>query len=683
MEKGSLVEFRYQGGRRLGIADRPDGKKNWVIIDQQGQSHTVQPRQVTYSIGGSYTPADLPEFLQQVAAHHDPSGLELVWELLSADGETATVPELAEFMFSSDRPELCYTVHALLSEDKVYFKQKGDRYEPRPASQVAEIQHQMEMEAKKAAEWEGFLTRLKQRLAASPEEPPKERPEEWPEEPPAIAPSDRPRIDALERFAVSEEAGKQTASAVEILSALERPKTATGAFELLVDLGLWSPHENLFLRQRQIVTHFPQEVLTMASGCLQNPIDDADADHRLDLTHLKVYTIDDESTREIDDGLSVETLEDGSARLWIHIADPTRWISPGDELDLEARRRSTSLYLPTGTIPMFPAALATGPMSLRQGELCYALSFGVVLDETGAIADYTISPSLIRPTYRLTYDDVEDILQLQIQAEQEVEAIAKWAEIRRQWRTSQGAITIQMPEASIKVKEDEVTISLQETSKARQLVAEMMILAGEVTGRYASESGIAVPFRGQPQPELPDEEDLLLLPAGPVRDCAIRRCMPRSEVLTSPLRHASLGLDTYTQSTSPIRRYTDLLTHFQLKAHLRGDPLPFELDTLREVVQSVISTAYEATLVERQTNRYWSLEFLRRHEGEVWQVLMLRWLREHEGLALLLLEELGLEVAVRLQRDVAVGERLNLQVTYADPRQDVIQFAELSEVGTQ
>ncbi|MEO0407479.1 MAG: ribonuclease R family protein [Cyanobacteria bacterium P01_A01_bin.135] len=670
MEKGSLVEFRYQGGRRLGIADRPDGKKNWVLVDQQGQPHTVQPRQVTYTIGGHYTQAELPDFLQQVEDHYDPSILEVVWELLSADGETATVAEMAELLFSSDRPELCYTVHVLLSEDKVYFKQKGDRYEPRPASQVAEIQHQKEMEVKRAAEWEGFLTRLRQRLEASGEERAR------------LEPSDRPRIEALERLAVAGEAEKPAAAAIEILAALGRPKTPSGAFDLLVDLGLWSHHENLFLRRRQIATHFPQEVLTMVSGCLQNPIDDADADHRLDLTHLKVYTVDDESTREIDDGLSIESLEGGEARLWIHIADPTRWISPGDELDLEARRRSTSLYLPTGTVPMFPDALATGPMSLRQGELCYALSFGVVLDEAGAIANYTISPSLIRPTYRLTYDDVDDILQLQVQAEQEVGEIAEWAEIRQRWRTSQGAINIKMPEATIKVYGDEVTISLLETSKSRRMVAEMMILTGEVTGHYARESGIVVPFRGQPQPELPDEEVLLLLPAGPVRDCAIRRCMPRSEVLTSPLRHAGLGLDIYTQSTSPIRRYTDLLTHFQLKAHLRGDPLPFESDALREVVQSVTSTAYEATLVERQTNRYWSLEFLRRHEGEVWQALMLRWLREHENLALVLLEELGLEVAVRLQRAVDVGERLQLQVAYADPRQDVIQFTELSEVGT-
>ena len=102
-----------------------------------------------------------------------------------------------------------------------------------------------------------------------------------------------------------------------------------------------------------------------------------------------------------------------------------------------------------------------------------------------------------------------------------------------------------------------------------------MILAGEVAGRYCQEHNLPVPFRGQPQPELPPEAELLQLPPGPVRACALRRCMPRSEVGITPNRHASLGLGAYTQVTSPIRRYTDLLAHFQLKAHLRGESLPF------------------------------------------------------------------------------------------------------------
>jgi exoribonuclease-2 len=126
---------------------------------------------------------------------------------------------------------------------------------------------------------------------------------------------------------------------------------------------------------------FPEAVVARAKQCLDSPITDPMS--RLDLTHLHVYTIDDETTTEIDDGLSVETLSDGRHKLWIHIADPTRWLEPGDSLDLEARSRGTSLYLPTGMIPMFPPVLATGPMSLVQKQVCHALSFVVELDRSG------------------------------------------------------------------------------------------------------------------------------------------------------------------------------------------------------------------------------------------------------------------------------------------------------------
>ncbi len=245
------------------------------------------------------------------------------------------------------------------------------------------------------------------------------------------------------------------------------------------------------------------------------------------------------------------------------------------------------------------------------------------------------------------------------------------------WRKSQGSIQILMPESSIKVKDnEEITITLLDRSFSRQLVAEMMILAGEVTGKYATESNIPLPFRGQPQPELPPEEELLLLPAGPVRYCAVRRCMPRGEMGTTPMRHASLGLDSYIQVTSPIRRYTDLLAHFQLKAHLRGEELPFTLDSLQEIVYSVATSAYEATLVERQTNRYWSLEYLRRNADCVWPVMVLRWLREDEDLGIILLEELGLELPHRFDRPVNLGDRLEMKVTLVDPHRDEIRFQE-------
>ena len=669
MEKGTLVEFRLHSDRRLAVLERPEGKKHWIVLDERGQSHTLHPRQITYTVvGQSYKPAEIPQFLKEVENYLDPSSLEVAWELLVEDSETVDPAGMALLLFSDQSPPLCYAAYYLLSEDRLYFKQKGDRYEPRSATQVAELKHQLTVADQKQREWQEFLARMQQGLA--------NQTVEWQN-------SDRSRLEAIERFATLGEEASHRTPALETLAALGRPETPQAGFQLLVDLGLWSVHENLFVRRSQIPTQFSTKVLELAKQCLESPPPDLDVEGRLDLTGLKVYTIDDESTREIDDGVSLEYLEDGRQKLWIHIADPTRWIVPGDDLDLEARRRSTTIYLPTGIIPMFPPELATGPMSLIQGKICYALSFGVILDESGAIADYQIQTSLIKPTYRLTYEDVDEMLELGILAEPELQAIASWAKRRQTWRHSQGAISINMPECSIKVHNDEITIEVLEVSQSRQLVAEMMILAGEVAARYGQAHNLAIPFRNQTQPELPPEEELLQLPAGPVRSCAIRRCMPRSEMSITPARHASLGLATYTQVTSPIRRYTDLLAHFQIKAHLRGTPFPFSAEEMKELLMSVGAVAQEATSVERQTNRYWGLEYLRRHADEVWQALVLRWLREHENLALILLEDLGLELAIRLTRAVSPGDRMEVKVTYADPRQDTIQFQQLLDREAQ
>jgi exoribonuclease-2 len=664
MDKGTLIEFRQNGDRRLAVVDRPEGKKLWVVVDARGQSYTLHPREMLYEVRGqSYQYKDISSFEQEIQPYLDPSSLEIAWELLVEDGESVDPAGMAQILFSDQSAPLCYAAHCLLSEDRLYFKQKGDRYEPRPASQVKEIKHQQAMEAQRQQEWQGFLARIRQAIAG---------------ELMAWETSDRPRLEALERFATLGEEATNRAPAIEALSAIGRGETPQAAFQLLVDIKLWSPHENLFLRRSQIPVQFSSRVLEMAQQCITSPPPDS-ATNRVDLTLLKVYTIDDESTREIDDGLSLEFLPDGRQRLWIHIADPTRWLVPGDGLDLEARRRCTTIYLPTGMIPMFPSELATGPMSLVQGRVCCALSFGVVLNGQGGVQEYEVHPSQIKPTYRLTYEDVDEMLEIGVTAEPELEAIARWANKRLSLRQSNGAISINMPESSIKVKDDEVTIEVLDNSPSRQLVAEMMILAGEVAGRYGQQHGLPLPFRGQPQPELPPEQELMLLPAGPVRDCAIRRCMPRSEVGITPLRHASLGLDTYTQVTSPIRRYTDLLAHFQIKAHLQGETLPFDTEQMRELLQTVSATAYESTLVERQTNRYWGLEYLRQHPGEIWQALMLRWLREHESLGLLLLEDLGLELAMRFTRDIEPGDRLEVKVTYVDPRQDIVHFVEMNE----
>lgn len=308
VEKGTLIEFRLQGERRLATADRPEGKKHWIVIDERGQSHTLHPRQITYEVVGStFNPSEIRSFLAEVESYLDPSSLEVAWELLVEDGEAVTSAQMAQLLFSDQSPPLCYAAHCLLADDKIYFKQKADGYEPRSAAAVAEIKHQRSAQASKLREQQEFFTCLQQKLAGEAVV--------WQE-------SDRPRLDALERFVLNPENPPRVAQ--DILAATRRPQTAQAAFDLLVDLGLWSVHENLFLRRAQIPVSFRREVLDMAQQCLDSPPPDPDP-NRLDLTHLKVYTIDDESTQEIDDGLSIEDLGEGESASGFILLTPPVW----------------------------------------------------------------------------------------------------------------------------------------------------------------------------------------------------------------------------------------------------------------------------------------------------------------------------------------------------------------------
>ena len=663
MEKGTLVEFLHNGERRLAIADRPEGKKHWIAIDSRTQSHTLHPRDITYEVAGisCKQPAEIEKFQNQVTPNLDPDSLEVAWEMLVEDGELVDPPTLADLLYSDRTPVFCYAAHVLLSGDKIYFKnKKEDKYEARSRTQVAELQHQATVKDQKGQEQQGFIDRVQQQLAGTPVE--------WTD-------TDKQRLEVLEKYVLNPDLPPSKLG--EYLKALNLSQTQPSVFGLLVDLGWWSIHENLHLRRSQAPVHFSNQIQTVAHELLTNPPVDLDLAHRLDLTHQKVYTIDDESTQEIDDGLSLEILPDGRHKLWIHIADPTRLLSPEDRFDLEARKRSVTIYLPTGMIPMFPPELATGPMSLRQGHECCAISFGVILDLTGAVEEYEITTSTIKPTYRLTYEDVEEMLQLRIPGEHEIETIAKASKLRTQWRLSQGSININMPESTVKIHGDEVSIELIEDNRARKLVAEMMILAGEVAAKYGQDHNLPLPYRGQPQPELPPEEELILIPVGPARSCAVRRCMPRSEMSTSPSRHAGLGLNTYSQVTSPIRRYTDLIAHFQIKAHLRGDELPFTVERLQEVMLGLGTNIYEANMLERQTNRYWTLEYFNRSTEREWDAIFLRWLREDESLALIMIEDLGIELAMKFPRWADIGERIQVQVVLVDPRQDIIHLREI------
>lgn len=141
---------------------------------------------------------------------------------------------------------------------------------------------------------------------------------------------------------------------------------------------------------RPLNNTYPAETTNQIISLLTNSESKEDNNKYIrDLTHLKTYTIDDEETSEIDDAISLERF-DNKYKIWIHIACPSFYINLGSSLDLEARKRSSSLYLAEKYITMFPEEFIQEVVSIIPGKIVIAISVGVVLNDDGSILDFEV-----------------------------------------------------------------------------------------------------------------------------------------------------------------------------------------------------------------------------------------------------------------------------------------------------
>jgi ribonuclease R len=373
-----------------------------------------------------------------------------------------------------------------------------------------------------------------------------------------------------------------------------------------------------------------QEAASQPTGSqpVGNVAQRADGSGRRDLRGRLVFTIDPADARDFDDALSVEFI-DGQMHLGVHIADVGAYVAWDSALDLDARRRATSVYLPDRVIPMLPAPLSENLCSLRPGADRLAFTVEMAVNSDGSVASSAFYPSLIRSCARLSYDEVQRILDGgQSEAVEDAEdaeapaappappaalanrlhALHRLAKKLARRRIQRGAIEFESTEAKLSLDDDgrPLAVRLRSKTDATSLVEEAMILANEQVAAHMLASGAPMVYRihdepypaaldalletlqefGYAQQQAPQgsREIQAILEASAGRpehqlvSSLLLRAMKRAKYAAACAAHFGLAAVAYTHFTSPIRRYPDLMAHRLLRARLCGEPLAENLE---------------------------------------------------------------------------------------------------------
>lgn len=374
-------------------------------------------------------------------------------------------------------------------------------------------------------------------------------------------------------------------------------------------------------------------------------------------------------------GYHGEELPSAYYEIGIHIADVAHYVRPGTELDQEARRRAFSVYLVDRTIPMLPSVLSNGMCSLNPHEDRFAFSTIFVTDKDGNILDRWFGRTIIHSDKRFTYEEAQEVLNKINVGEISVdpENINEWhkapyaVELSEMNRIAKNMLKERQNKGSIDFETTEIKFKLDETGKpiavykkerldAHRLVEEYMLLANREVAEFVSKKnkearqekfgvyrihnspdqdrlqdlGIfvrALGYEFHPTKHISPKDIQKLLkevegsPAETVIKIATLRSMAKATYSTANAGHFGLAFDYYTQFTSPIRRYPDLLVHRILALLLEGKPVPQQMAvTLEKICLDSSRREVEAADAERASIKYKQVEYMQTKVGQTFDV---------------------------------------------------------------
>lgn len=655
VQDGSLIEYiSAKGSKRLALVNKTIGAHIEVVNDAK-KSFSVPLSRVTYHINGTYQFGDLLR-LNDILFDLKAAQAERVWEEACSRSTDSSnihlnISYVCERVYGVVEPIKLYASIRLMNTfGTVFFKQVSKNsqltlFQPLPPNVVQENLHD------RAALREFKQRYSKLNVGRS-----------------SMMNNNEMNIDVPDRIlaviAKYSEGLKQIilkshpwhakglarrkavpdliTKGKELLEYLELAPTAKNAKKVLEIINIWPTHTNVEKYVMNLRDEFPPEVNDEAQYLLDNSnvIPDPDERLRRDLRYLGCYAIDSEGTSEIDDALSIEYLEDGQEKLWVHIADVSRWIRPGSQLSLEAERRMVTVYMPDERISMFPDILSTELLSLGAGVESYALSLGVTLSAaTGEVMSYEICPSKIRVTKRVSYVQLEEILSHPLDEGSNVDEkmhsdlnnLNRWAKLRHQYRIRKGCLDEYVRDKTdliLSVKKERVSninrmsvtaYPVWNNATANSLVTEYMILMCDTIGQICTSLKAPVWYKVQVASPALSTDDTLLRhnETSFFRTIRLMRHLKQAVDSKFPGPHCTSGADAYVQCTSPIRRYHDLYNHYRLKAAMHSASLAQEwVDNAAEeaginkldkmaTAEARMETLNAVRLVTRQRQLYW------------------------------------------------------------------------------
>jgi len=389
---------------------------------------------------------------------------------------------------------------------------------------------------------------------------------------------------------------------------------------------------------------FPEGVINEARK-LKVPTNRKPA-QRLDFRNEIVITIDPEDAKDFDDALSLKALPNGNYLLGVHIADVSYYVKENSSIDIEARKRATSIYLVDRVIPMLPEELSNEICSLKPNEPRYTFSVIAELTPNAEVTDYRISETLIKSSHRFNYDEVQQIIDTGKGDYAElILELHKLAQTLKEKRYQNGGILFDTVEYKFVLDEKKFPkqVKLKQTTPATSLVEEFMLLANQIVALHVDkirkEFNMRKPLpylyriHDEPDPKMlktvlkfisslgyklnkkkitsKDINELLIkvqdAPEKNIVNQVLIRSMPKAIYSAQNFGHFGLGFSHYTHFTSPIRRYPDLFVHRLLKEYAIGKPDGNRLDYLHRLSRDVarVSSDQErlAMEAERASNK--------------------------------------------------------------------------------